>query len=205
PWMVEPRRPSSPSSFMIGRSKRSCRLASSTRGMSFSCAYWRAVSRTSRSSSESWSSRRRASSQTNSGRCDFVSAGFAAAAPWAGGIADLLRGCVGLILSTTVGGDPTRKEREGEPQRHRDTEKAPRNLFCLRRVASSPEGTKVSFDVVPAKAGTHRHKPLEYGPRLSPGRRTQRRFSSHPAEVAEALRYFRASAPPWFSFRCRSR
>jgi hypothetical protein len=55
--------------------------------------------------------------------------------------------------------------------RHRDTEDARRcgsTTLCLKRNRRLAE--KYFSLVAPAKAGAHRLRPLEYGPRLSPGR-----------------------------------
>src|SRR5688572_26359340 len=71
--MVGPRKPSAPISLKISRSNFSCRCASVTRGISFSWQYARALSRTMRSSSVSWSSSRMGSSHLKVG---FMSLGF---------------------------------------------------------------------------------------------------------------------------------
>src|SRR3954470_18582686 len=71
--MVGPRNPNAPISWKTSRSNFSWRCAWSTRGMSRSWQYARALSRTMRSSSESWSSRSSGSSHWKRG---FMSLGF---------------------------------------------------------------------------------------------------------------------------------
>src|SRR5215510_12980017 len=89
------------------------------------------------------------------------------------------RGARSFLLSE--GPYAKRRAGVGSPQRRREGNEVSSASLCLRGSlrframdpmpsgAISTQHNSAPFRVTPTKAGVHKHPPLEYGPRLSPG------------------------------------